>query len=145
MTLITLEEADQEFIESVDYYESREAGLGLRFRNEVAAVVDWILRFPEVPRLRPRGYRRVNLRAFPHYVAYIIRGDTIWVVAIAHGHRRPEFWIERICISAVQLFSFPQKTQNPKPAASSTPPPCDADPAASTLQRFNPSTLQPFH
>jgi len=59
-------------------------------------VVEWILRFPEVPRLRQREYRRVNLRAFPHYVAYIIRGDTIWVVAIAHGHRRPEFWINRM-------------------------------------------------
>ena len=96
MTLITIEEAEQEFVESVTYYESRETGLGLRFRGEVAAVVDWILRFPEVPRLRRRGYRRVNLRAFPHYVAYILRGDTIWVVAIAHGHRRPEFWMDRI-------------------------------------------------
>ncbi len=96
MTLITLEEADHEFVESVDYYESREPGLGVRFRDEVAAVVDWITRFPEQPRLRRKGYRRVNLRAFPHYVAYVIREDTIWVVAIAHGHRRPEFWIDRI-------------------------------------------------
>ncbi|MBU6402321.1 MAG: type II toxin-antitoxin system RelE/ParE family toxin [Verrucomicrobia bacterium] len=96
MTLITLEEAAQEFAESVAYYESREPGLGSRFRDEVAAVVDWILRFPEAPRLRRKGYRRVNLRTFPHYVAYIIRGDTLWVTAIAHGHRRPEFWIERV-------------------------------------------------
>ena len=96
MTLITLEEAEQEFAESVAYYESRERGLGSEFRDEVAAVVDWILRFPDTPRLRPKGYRRVNLCAFPHYVAYIRRGDTIWVVAIAHGHRRPEFWINRI-------------------------------------------------
>lgn len=96
MTLITLDEAEQEFVESVLYYESREPGLGLRFRNEVVAVLDWILRFPEVPRLRPKGYRRVNLCAFPHYVAYIIRADTIWVLAVAHAHRRPEFWIRRI-------------------------------------------------
>lgn len=96
MTLITLEEAEQEFAESATYYESREPGLGLRFRDEVAAVVNWILRFPEVPRVRRKGYRRVNLRAFPHYVAYIIRGNRIWVVAIAHGHRRPEFWVDRI-------------------------------------------------
>ena len=96
MTLITLEEADREFAEYVDYYESRELGLGLRFRDEVAGVVDWITRFPELPRLRRGGYRRVNLRVFTHYVAYVIRGDTIWVVAIAHGHRRPEFWIDRI-------------------------------------------------
>lgn len=96
MTLIAIEEAEQEFAESVAYYESREPGLGLRFRDEVASVVEWILRFPELPRMRRNGYRRVNLRAFPHYVAYVIRGDTIWVVAIAHGHRRPEFWIDRI-------------------------------------------------
>ena len=64
MTLITLEEAEQEFVESIAYYESREPGLGLRFRDEVAAVVDWILRFPEVPRLRRKGYRRVNLAHF---------------------------------------------------------------------------------
>ncbi len=63
---------------------------------EVAAVVGWISRFPELPRMRRKGYRRVNLRAFPHYVAYVIREETIWVVAIAHGHRRPEFWIDRI-------------------------------------------------
>ncbi len=69
MTLITLEEAELEFAESVAYYESRESGLGSRFREEVATVVGWILRFPEAPRLRSKGYRRVNLRAFPHYVA----------------------------------------------------------------------------
>jgi plasmid stabilization system protein ParE len=94
MQLITLEEADREFLESVTYYESKEAGLGIRFRNEVVAVVDWISRFPETPRLRRKGYRRVNLHAFPHYVSYLIRGDKI--LAIAHGHRRPEFWMDRI-------------------------------------------------
>ncbi len=78
------------------YYEYREPGLGSRFRDEVEAMVDWIQRFPQGPRLRPKGYRRVNLRTFPHYVAYVIRGGTIWVVAIAHGHQRPEYWIKRI-------------------------------------------------
>jgi plasmid stabilization system protein ParE len=52
MTQITLEEAEREFIELIAHYESREPGLGLRFRDEVAAVVDWIVRFPEMPRLR---------------------------------------------------------------------------------------------
>jgi toxin ParE1/3/4 len=96
MTLITLAEAEEEFAESASYYEAKVPGLGLRFRNEVAAAVNWIQRNPELPRLRPKGYRRVNLRVFPHYVAYVIRQDTIWIVAIAHGQRRPEFWINRI-------------------------------------------------
>jgi plasmid stabilization system protein ParE len=93
MTLIILQEAEDELNESALYYESKGPGLGTRLRNEVATVVDWIAHHPEVPRLRPKGYRRVNLRVFPHYVAYVIRGDIIWVIAIAHGHRRPEFWL----------------------------------------------------
>ena len=96
MTQVTLEDAEREFVASVAYYESREPGLGSRFRDEVETVMDWILRFPEVPRVRQKGYRRVNLRTFPHYVAYVIRGDLIWVVAIAHGHQRPEYWIKRV-------------------------------------------------
>jgi len=41
------------------------------------------------------GYRRVNLRIFPYYIAYIIRSNGLWILAIAHTHRRPEYWIER--------------------------------------------------
>jgi len=37
----------------------------------------------------------VNLRVFPYYVSYITRGDRLWVLAVAHGARRPEYWIER--------------------------------------------------
>jgi plasmid stabilization system protein ParE len=96
MTLIILEDAEEEFNASVAYYESKEPGLGRRFRDEVAAALDWIAQNPEVPRLRSRGYRRVNLRVFSHYVAYVLRGDTLWVVAIAHAYRRPEFWLGRI-------------------------------------------------
>jgi len=79
MTLITLEEADHEFVESVDYYESREPGLGVRFRDEVAAVVDWITRFPELPRLRRKGYRRVN-GFIDHAYGFISAAHT----AVAH-------------------------------------------------------------
>lgn len=96
MKLITLGEAERKFAESVAYYEIKEHGLGSRFRDEMVAAVNRIVQNPELSRLRPKGYRRVNLRAFPHYIAYVIREDTIWIVAIAHGHRRPEFWIERI-------------------------------------------------
>lgn len=96
MTLITLEEAEQDLVESVAYYAARQPGLGERLRDAVAATMEWIVRYPEVPRLRRKKYRRVNRWRFPHYVASVIRGDTIWVVATAHGHRRPEFWTGRL-------------------------------------------------
>lgn len=78
MTLITLAEAEQDLVESVAYYEARQPGLGKRLRDEVVATVEWIAQHPDVPRLRRKKYRRVNLRRFPHYVAYVIRGETIW-------------------------------------------------------------------
>jgi hypothetical protein len=53
MTLVVLEQAEREFIKSAGYYESKEAGLGMRFRDEVVATVNWILSYPEVPRMRP--------------------------------------------------------------------------------------------
>ena len=65
MKLVILGEAEREFVESVAYYESKEPGLGQRFRNEVVEAVEKIARNPELPRLRAKGYRRYNLRVFP--------------------------------------------------------------------------------
>jgi len=63
--------------------------------GEIDEHVRWILKNPTVPRARKGGYRRVNLKTFPYYIAYIIRGDKLWVLAIAHNHRKPEYWIMR--------------------------------------------------
>jgi len=95
MTLTVLHEAEIEFSESVIHYEAKEPGLGTRFRDEVVATLEWISEHPELQRLRSRGYRRVNLKIFSHYIAYIIRAEVIWVLAIAHAHKRPEFWLGR--------------------------------------------------
>ena len=54
MTLIVLGEAGEEFAESVQYYESKEVGLGARFRDEVVEAVERIVSNPELPRLRPK-------------------------------------------------------------------------------------------
>lgn len=52
-------------------------------------------RDPFRPRLRPGDFRRVNFQVFRHYIAYVIRDDTVVLVAVAHGARRPEYWIDR--------------------------------------------------
>lgn len=88
-------EAEAELAEAIARYEETEPGLGVRLKEEVRAVIAWIGEHPLLPRLRPHGYRRVNLAVFRYFVAYAVLNDTVWVLAIAHGHRRPEFWIER--------------------------------------------------
>ena len=88
-------EADLEFAKQIDYYDEREAGLGQRFYREVIGCLNWIGLNPMVPRLR-KTYRRVNLKVFPFYVAYVTQGDLVWVLAVAHGNKKPGYWKDRM-------------------------------------------------
>ncbi len=81
---------------AIEYYESEQSGLGKRLWNEIDQHLGWIQRNSEIPRLRSGTYRRVNLRIFPYYIIYFIRAEEIIIAAIAHVHREPEYWIERI-------------------------------------------------
>ena len=95
MIVRILDDATAEFANAIAHYEEMESGLGVRFRLEIQAAAAWIENHPELPNLRPNGYRRVNLKVFPYYVAYVIHSGIIWILAIAHGARRPEYWLER--------------------------------------------------
>jgi hypothetical protein len=90
-----LDEAEKELDDGVAYYEKIEPGLGVRLKAETREIIQWIVLNPELPRLRSKGYRRVNLKVFPYYVAYFIWSETVWIVATAHSKRRPEYWIRR--------------------------------------------------
>ena len=95
MIIRFLDEARFEFLDAISYYEAQQAGLGRRLKVEVEQTLLWLIRHAEACRLRPGGYRRLNLRTFPYYIPYIIRGSTLWVLAVAHAHRKPEYWIQR--------------------------------------------------
>jgi len=66
MTYEFIPEAQAEFWEAADRYESKEEGLGVRFRNEVSHVIQKILADPFLWRERAGGYRRVNCPVFPY-------------------------------------------------------------------------------
>ena len=95
MKEIILQQAFEELCDAIAYYEGKQAGLGLRLKEEIDQHVIWILDNSTVPQIRNGKYRRVNLKIFPYYIAYAIREDTLWIIAIAHTHRKPDFWIER--------------------------------------------------
>ena len=95
MNVRIIDEATAEFVDAVARYELIEAGLGMRLSEEVKSAITWISNQPELPRIRPKGYRRVNLKIFPYYIAYIIHLDEIWILAIAHSARLPDYWVAR--------------------------------------------------
>ena len=95
MNKVILQQAYEELNDAVEHYEEKQAGLGLRMMGEIDKHVQWIMQNYTVPRVRKGGYRRVNPKTFPYNIAYRVRVDTMWILAIAHNHRKPEYWITR--------------------------------------------------
>jgi plasmid stabilization system protein ParE len=81
----------------VDYYESRQTGLGDELEDEIETVLTMIRQFPEAaPRWKHRHDRRVAvLDRFPFTLPYQIVGDEIVILALAHTSRRPGYWARR--------------------------------------------------
>jgi plasmid stabilization system protein ParE len=77
-------------------YEARAVGLGARFRSEVESACAAIVQHPLLWRLRPAGYRRVNLPGFPYYIAFVTDDELALVVAVAHSSRHPDYFKTRM-------------------------------------------------
>lgn len=89
-----LTEAALELQAAVQWYDSREPGLGGRFKDAAAGIV---LRIQQNPLVGPEdkaGVRRANCRVFPYYLAYVVREETVLILAVAHQRRRPFYWKE---------------------------------------------------
>jgi plasmid stabilization system protein ParE len=90
-----LEEAEEELFQAVEYYETQELGLGLKFLSEIRYTSNSIASNPLIYRERLGGYRRVNLAVFPYYLPYFMREDRIIFAAVAHASRHPLYWLDR--------------------------------------------------
>jgi plasmid stabilization system protein ParE len=93
VTIRFVDEAQREFLNAISEYEEVRAGLGQRFKDEVDRCILWVADHPELYRLRFGSHRRINLRVFPYYIPYVIREQTLWILAIAHASRKPLYWI----------------------------------------------------
>lgn len=94
--------AAEEYVDAAAYYESREAGLGARFLEEVDQFLAIAHEFPRSgsPLKRPKGValetRALLLRSFPIKLVYALRADTLIVIGFAHTSRRPGYWAKRL-------------------------------------------------
>jgi len=79
-----------------EYYEMEVTGLGERFKQEVERAVNIIRKMPKIGSSESQNIRRYILHKFPYKVLYSIEKDHIYIIAIAHMHREPMYWINRI-------------------------------------------------
>jgi plasmid stabilization system protein ParE len=88
--------AEAELEAASDYYENCRRGLGFEFE---AAVQDAVRRIARLPHACPphgkRGLRKCLVHRFPYTLYFLERDVDVWIAAVAHQRRKPDYWGER--------------------------------------------------
>ena len=88
-------EAEAEFLDATGYHEECEPGLGYDFAIEVHFTIETILNFPRAWTILENDIRRCQTRRFPYGVVYSQDKDMIFILAVMHLHRDPDYWKDR--------------------------------------------------
>jgi hypothetical protein len=88
-------EADDEFMDGVSYYESCELGLGLDFSREVYVAIQNAMDYPTMWPEIENEVRRCLVHRFPYGVLYSVEPHGIFILAVMHLHRDPDYWKHR--------------------------------------------------
>lgn len=88
--------AENEAVESARFYEQRREFLGDNFLDHVEETLAKIQSNPEMGKPGKFRTRSWKMRRFPFRIVYLDQPDRIWIVAVAHLSRKPNFWLERL-------------------------------------------------
>jgi plasmid stabilization system protein ParE len=81
-----------ELKEALAYYEREQAGLGLRFLDEIDSALNRILDFPHAWHRVSARSRRCRTHRFPFGLLYQIRTEEILITAVMDLRRDPRRW-----------------------------------------------------
>jgi toxin ParE1/3/4 len=89
------ESADEEFKAAITFYESRQTGLGDAFLKRVSEGFELIEAQPLAGQILSTTFRRHLVRQFPYSIVYRVGSERVFVLAVAHWSRRPDYWKAR--------------------------------------------------
>lgn len=95
MTFSFHPDAEEEFLAAIDYYEEREAGLGHDFSIEVFKAMQGIAAYPNAWPVVEDDVRRCLINRFPFGVLYSIDSTGVFILAVMHQRRQPDYWKHR--------------------------------------------------
>lgn len=96
MNVRLLSLADQEVADSVQWYEQQSQGLGRVFLDEFDRVLRLVRAYPLIATQIEPDIRRFLFSRFPYSLIYGIDQETLVVIAVAHQHRNPRYWADRL-------------------------------------------------
>ena len=89
-------EARDEFRDAVRWYRTRDRRASADFRIVVSNAIRVIV---EAPQRWPKflhGTRRCVMQRFPYSVVYLDDPESVTIIAVAHGKRKPGYWKDRV-------------------------------------------------
>ena len=95
MNVDFLEPAYKEYQEAIEFYNLQSDGLGNKFRDEIDKTISIIKNYPESFTQYTQHTRKAVVNIFPYNIFYSLRDNRIIVIAIAHQHRKPNYWNKR--------------------------------------------------
>ncbi len=96
MKVIFSRYAKSELDDATYYYEYELQGLGKSFRTEIRKAAKRIAVYPKSWAIEKGEIRKCLLHKFPYKLLYSIEKDHIFIIAVAHQHRKPDYWVERV-------------------------------------------------
>ncbi len=102
MKIRFLKPAQSEVDDAFAWYDSQLQGLGTQFLDDLDRVIRRIVAYPLSCMEIEQGIRRCLLSRFPYGNIYGIDSETVMVVAVAHLHRNPRYWIDRLLVQGTE-------------------------------------------
>ncbi len=95
-SVIFSELARRELDDAIEFYELKYSGLGLRFRDEIKKSIVRIIKYPHAWSIEKGEIRKYLVHKFPYKILYSLEPGHIHIIAVAHQHRKPDYWIDQI-------------------------------------------------
>ncbi len=103
MKIRFLKPAQSEVDDAFAWYNFQSHGLGTQFLDDIDLAVRRIVAYPLSNVEIDQGLRRCLLSRFPYGIIYGIDSETVIVIAVAHLHREPRYWIDRLLDQKTEL------------------------------------------
>ena len=91
-----LRPAEAEAEEAVVYFDEQRPGLGDRFEQDLQETLAFVVERPLSGKRLSENVRQTRFRTFRYNLIYVIDGEELIIVAVAHHRRRPGYWLGRI-------------------------------------------------
>ena len=88
--------AREELRHAARSYEQAQEGLGFYFTRAVRSAMSRVELNPEWFRIICEDVRKCRVLRFPYGVLFRRRPDGLYIVAVMHLHRDPDYWKDRL-------------------------------------------------